>query len=609
MRFLLLSKQRPTSLRTKRYTANSKTHYQRLMLCTIAKNNGNRTDKNSNKNSIIYNFENTVANILTPHSPPPKTEKTFSSAAKQTADTNTTAEQRFTMVETVADARSALAKLMALGTDRLFAVDTETVGVDPRWQSPVGNALLISASIYCGPDADFGAGPHLWIDNANEHLALEFREFFEDAARRKLFHNFSFDRHVLENLGLELRGFAGDTMHMARLLDSDRMRYSLDALSQVYLKRRKTPFKQLFHSDLGLEPESKSRHEGKISAQNGEIIDEKKKNSDDNREKIQISTKICKFSLEIGEISAENGKTMSENCEINTEKNNIKFTKNIKNDLDVSKNGQNRHNSSKNSKNVPISAEKSLSKNNPISAKKDNESIKNYQNDQLFSKNDKTSPKNDKYAQMSPKTDKKHPKQLGRPKTPKKESRTSDPEQSDDEGHENPLRLQSSSATRSAWVDYCTYDAEATWLLYHRLAAELRRQPWDEGRSMLDFYEAYYVPFGELLTRMEREGMHADAEALGRAYERALGDLARPLVAFRRWAVELQPAARLMNPRSVRQVQQLLFAPSTEGDDPYGTGLPAVHAFKAKNVAGEVKEGKKKANKFLEFEIRVFLRL
>ena len=50
----------------------------------------------------------------------------------------------------------------------------------------------------------------------------------------QVWHNYSFDRHVMERLGLRMAGFGGDTMHMARLWDSSRMTrggYSLQALS------------------------------------------------------------------------------------------------------------------------------------------------------------------------------------------------------------------------------------------------------------------------------------------------------------------------------------------------------------------------------------------
>lgn len=45
-----------------------------------------------------------------------------------------------------------------------------------------------------------------------------------------------------------------------------------------------------------------------------------------------------------------------------------------------------------------------------------------------------------------------------------------------------------------------------TWLVHEALAEKLREMDWKDGMSMLDFYYLYYVPFGELLTDMERYG-------------------------------------------------------------------------------------------------------
>lgn len=50
----------------------------------------------------------------------------------------------------------------------------------------------------------------------------------------QVWHNYGFDRHVLSNMGIAAAGFAGDTMHMARLADASRRgkkTYSLESLS------------------------------------------------------------------------------------------------------------------------------------------------------------------------------------------------------------------------------------------------------------------------------------------------------------------------------------------------------------------------------------------
>ena len=62
----------------------------------------------------------------------------------------------------------------------------------------------------------------------------EFRVFLENPGIRKIWHNYSFDRHVLANHGIVPRGFGADTIHMARLLDSSRRgtkSYSLESLT------------------------------------------------------------------------------------------------------------------------------------------------------------------------------------------------------------------------------------------------------------------------------------------------------------------------------------------------------------------------------------------
>ena len=128
--------------------------------------------------------------------------------------------------------------------------------------SPCCHGHVICFSVYAGPGVDFGGGAGgaappppgaprrsmLWVDTwldgdesrAEEAAAIvdAFRPFWESAAHKKVWHNYSFDRHVMERLrgsgGLRMAGFGGDTMHMARLWDSSRMGrggYSLEALS------------------------------------------------------------------------------------------------------------------------------------------------------------------------------------------------------------------------------------------------------------------------------------------------------------------------------------------------------------------------------------------
>ncbi|XAR67464.1 DNA-directed DNA polymerase [Bertholletia excelsa] len=76
----------------------------------------------------------------------------------------------------------------------------------------------------------------IWVDvlDGGKDLLVAFEDFFKDTSIKKVWHNYSFDKHVIENYGLKVSGFHADTMHMARLWDSSRRMmggYSLEALT------------------------------------------------------------------------------------------------------------------------------------------------------------------------------------------------------------------------------------------------------------------------------------------------------------------------------------------------------------------------------------------
>jgi hypothetical protein len=162
-----------------------------------------------------------------------------------------------TLVRTEQHARIVMDKLMSADTSIFHACDTEVMDIDLSKVGPVGNGYVTCVSIYSGPDFDYGLdqglGTILWIDNLDDaHGVLQsFKEWFEDERFLKLWHNFGFDRHVLWNEGMDVKGFGGDTMHMARLQDTSRIRnggggYSLESLTAELLDMRKKPMKEIF---------------------------------------------------------------------------------------------------------------------------------------------------------------------------------------------------------------------------------------------------------------------------------------------------------------------------------------------------------------------------
>ena len=150
-----------------------------------------------------------------------------------------------TIVQTREEAQEVLPILLDLP---LAAYDTETTGVDPSKESPVGKGEIICFSVFAGEDIDWGNGPNLWVDTLeNPDVLFEFEEWLSSEENLKLGHNLGgFDRHVTDNHGIEFRGWGGDTVHMMRLLDSGRKKNSLEMITSDLLGDRKIPMKEKF---------------------------------------------------------------------------------------------------------------------------------------------------------------------------------------------------------------------------------------------------------------------------------------------------------------------------------------------------------------------------
>ncbi|KAL0311032.1 UNVERIFIED_CONTAM: DNA polymerase I A, chloroplastic/mitochondrial [Sesamum angustifolium] len=146
------------------------------------------------------------------------------------------AAEKTVLSDTVSEPLSE--KITASGGTELHERLSQVANIDVKEETPVDHGEIICFSIYSGPEADFGDGKScIWVDvldAGGKDLLKEFAPFFEDSSIRKVWHNYSFDNHVIENYGLKLSGFYADTMHMARLWNSSRRTeggYSLEALT------------------------------------------------------------------------------------------------------------------------------------------------------------------------------------------------------------------------------------------------------------------------------------------------------------------------------------------------------------------------------------------
>ena len=129
------------------------------------------------------------------------------------------------------------------------------------------------------------------------------------------------------------------------------------------------------------------------------------------------------------------------------------------------------------------------------------------------------------------------------------------------------VSLQVSPETRHRWIDYSSLDAQATWLLRESLECKLRNMSVEACRylsanphfktcsTMWDFYTQNWLPFGEILVDMERNGMLVDKEQLRVAETLATEHQKTSEDAFRSWAMQRCEDARYMNVGSGAQVR------------------------------------------------------
>ncbi|KHN38292.1 DNA polymerase I [Glycine soja] len=161
---------------------------------------------------------------------------------------------------------------------------------------------------------------------------------------------------------------------------------------------------------------------------------------------------------------------------------------------------------------------------------------------------------------------------------------------------------------RIPWICYSALDASSTLKLYESLKSHLSDMPWKfdglpvYGKTMYDFYNEYWRPFGELLVMMESEGMLVDRAYLESIEKVAKAEQEVAVNRFRKWATRYCPDAQYMNVGSDSQLRQLLFGGIVNRKDSSQT-LPTERIFKIPNVDNVIEEGKKAPKKFRDIKL------
>ncbi|MBK1671880.1 DNA polymerase I [Ectothiorhodospira shaposhnikovii] len=133
--------------------------------------------------------------------------------------------------ETILAAEQLERWMTRLAEAPLFAFDTETTSLDYMQARVVGLSFSVTPheAAYLPLAHDYGDVPdQLPLDETLEKL----RPLLEDPDRPKLGHHLKYDRNVLLNHGIELRGITHDTMLASYVLNSTAGRHDMDSLAQ-----------------------------------------------------------------------------------------------------------------------------------------------------------------------------------------------------------------------------------------------------------------------------------------------------------------------------------------------------------------------------------------
>lgn len=148
------------------------------------------------------------------------------------------------LYHTILDEADFALWLQRLAEAELFAFDTETDALDYMQARIVGVSFAVTAgeAAYLPLAHDYlGAPAQLDRDACLARL----KPLLEDASKRKVGQNLKFDRNVLRNHGIELRGIAFDTMLESYVLDSTATRHNMDDLAAKYLGVKTVTFEEI----------------------------------------------------------------------------------------------------------------------------------------------------------------------------------------------------------------------------------------------------------------------------------------------------------------------------------------------------------------------------
>ncbi|MCW9089140.1 MAG: DNA polymerase I [Gammaproteobacteria bacterium] len=153
-------------------------------------------------------------------------------------------EEQEAEYETILDWERFDGWLARLKAAELFAFDTETTSLNYMDAQIVGLSFAVEPhqAAYVPLAHNYPGAPEQLPRDA---VLAKLRPLLEDDKALKLGQNLKYDKSVLANHGITLRGIAHDTMLQSYVLDSTATRHDMDSLALKYLSTRTTKYEEV----------------------------------------------------------------------------------------------------------------------------------------------------------------------------------------------------------------------------------------------------------------------------------------------------------------------------------------------------------------------------
>ncbi len=145
---------------------------------------------------------------------------------------------------TILDEQTFELWLEKLNNCELFAFDLETDSLDTLSANIIGLSFAVAPG-----EAAYLPVAHDYLDAPaqldRKYVLARLKELLEDESRSKVGQNLKYDRGVLKNYDIELRGLHFDTMLESYILNSVAGKHDMDSLAQRWLNHKTVTFEEI----------------------------------------------------------------------------------------------------------------------------------------------------------------------------------------------------------------------------------------------------------------------------------------------------------------------------------------------------------------------------